>query len=299
MFKLISKDGYYRKQLDYFQYLGRPVEPALASSNQFHYDMYHRGEKGFLVTFCGESECFRAVDISEMEMEYGSLAKGVARFSAEQLRVMGLPLPHGIETSYAKSLIASYLLNSCMCYVEIEKKDGLKEGFYATKNYNFLAAVSEKLADTEKRKRIENYNTQFETSHTELSTGIFQVVKVINDIGGFRVSKAKVNIHNKKTFILPLYAMGNYLDKIGWFLGKHQVYLTYESNGKEQTVLTSLRPDVLSQWMRTNDCKEITKVIDTVINPLNPGQITLPNLFGPNQYVTLHASDIKEIKKIE
>ncbi|MEC1717801.1 hypothetical protein [Schinkia azotoformans] len=296
---MISKDGYYKKQLNYFQYLGRPIEPALASSNQFHYDMYHRGERGFLVTFCGESECFRAIDISKMEMEYGSLAKGVARFSSEQLRHMGLPLPHGIETSYAKILIGSYLLNSCMCYVEIEKKDGVKEGFYVTKNYNILEAVSDKLADTEKRKRIETFNTQFETSHTELSTGVFQVVKLINDMGGLRVSKGKVNIHNKKTFILPLYAIGNYLDKIGWFLGMHQVYLTYEANGEEKTVSTSLRPDILAQWMRTNDRNAIAKVIDSVINPFNFGQITIPDLFRPNGYVTLQATDIRDIKKVE
>lgn len=231
---MLSNGNREKRQHEYYRYLGRPIVPALCVDNGFNQDMYDRGAKdGFLITFAGQTQpTFRAIDISEMVAENGRLMDDVALYSAEELRQSGLPLPTGVEHKYKGSLINSYILNSGLVYVEINTKNG-KVSFYATKNLAVIHALSNELAETEKRKKVANFHEQLATSHAELSSNTFEIIKVVNDRDGMRLSKHRLNCNSKRTVIMPMYVIGNYIDKLIFLLGNQRVMMTYFEDGVE------------------------------------------------------------------
>lgn len=295
---IVSNKNRHRRQSDYFRYVNAPIVPALSSKNEFHSDMYRQGAKsGFLMTFGKEPlPTYRSINISEVVTEHGTLDDGVALYSAEELRHLGLPLPPGIERKYKESLILAYLFNSSLCYVEQHKKN-IIESFYATKNFGVFSALSDYLAETEKKKKVESFQTQFMNSHAEISSGIYEVIKISNDHGGLRLSKCRVNSQRNGTVILPLYAIGNYIDSIYRFLVKNHVVITYLEDEVERKLATTLNPKSLSKWLNTKNMNTVKQVQETWVNPFDFGEIILPDLFRQNEFVTLRVLDIKSIQK--
>ncbi|MFC5530478.1 hypothetical protein [Cohnella yongneupensis] len=284
----------------YFRINGVPNVPALSVDNAFHRDMYSRGvEEGLLIT-CGRKPItpFRSVDISEMITERGTLDDGVAFYSAVELRQSGLPLPIGFEQRYKLPLIYAYMLNSALCYVEVSRKNGM-DTFFATKSYEVIQAFSHELAETEKRKKVEDYEQQLLTSHTELQSGIFEFVKLVPDRGGFKIFKAKVNTNKKDTIVIPMYSIANFIDSIIRFLGRHHVMIKYVEDGQEYQFVTSLREDILFQWLDTKNSADVKKVQESWQNPFSFTEMTLPELSRDHTFVTVRALDITSIRPLD
>jgi hypothetical protein len=292
-----------RNRLDeeyaYFRINGVPIVPALSTGNGFHHDMYMRGVKDGLLIMMGEKPVkpFRSVDISEIVTEKGTLDEGVAYYSAVELRNSGLPLPIGFEKRCKLPLIYAYILQSSLCYVEVSGKGG-KDAFFATKCYGVIQAMAQELAEAEKHKKVEDYLEQLSTSHMELKSGIFHVVKLVPDRGGFRIWKAKVNTNKKDTIVLPMYSIANYMEHIVRFLGEHRVRITYVENGEEQKLETSLRKDDLQRWLRNNNSHDVEKVRESWQNPFCFSELILPDLTRQRTFVTVCAFDILSISPL-
>ncbi|MEC1718736.1 hypothetical protein [Schinkia azotoformans] len=296
---MINNDNRVKRQHQYFQYSFRPIVPALCSDNQFHQDMYERSAKGLLTSFGNESlPTFRSVHISEIVTESGTLDEGVAFFNAEELRQMGLPLPLGFEKKYKDSLIPSYILNSSLCYVETTNRNG-KTSFFATKNLGVIHALTNDLAETEKRKKVDQFIEQLSTSHFELTSGIFEALKLVNDNGGLKLQKCRINSRKEGTVIIPMYIIGNYIDRVIRFLGSHRVVMTYLVEGEEYPLVTSLREDILAKWINTNNAYQVKKIQDSWQNPFVFNELILPDLTRSNEFVTVQVLDIISIRNLE
>ncbi|RAV06618.1 hypothetical protein [Paenibacillus sp. YN15] len=297
---MLNASNLSQRQHEYFKIIGKPVVPALSVDNGFHRDMYERGVKeGYLITCCGERQhTFRSVDISEMVTECGRMMDGIAFYSAEEIRQSGLPLPIGVERQYTGSLIHSSLLNGTLCYVEADGKNG-KSSFYATKHMGIVHALKNDLAESEKRKKVEGYHDQLTTSHQELSSNIFNVIKIVNDRDGFKLSKHRLNLNRKGIVMMPMYSIGNYIDKLIYCLTHHRVLMTYLEEGVGYQFVTSLRTDAIAKWQQSNHAATIQKVQDSWQNPFDFGEIILPNLLIPNQYVKVRVLDIISIQKLD
>lgn len=297
---MLSNESRRNRQHHYFQYLNSPIVSPLCADNEFHHDMYNRGAKdGFLITYADQpQQTFRSVDMSEMVTECGKLIDGLALYSAEELRQSGLPLPKGVEHQFKGSLINSYILNSSLAYIETIGKNG-KSSFYATKHLGVVQALSNDLAETEKRKKMDSFYEQFTTTFTQLSSNIFEVIKLENDRGGLKLSKHRVNFNAKGTVIMPLYSIGNYIDKLIALIGNHRVMITYLKDNTEYKLVTSLRSDAIAKWLKTNSPNAIHKVQGSWQNPFAFGEVILPNLMVSDQYVTIQVLDITSIQKLD
>ncbi|EKN71018.1 hypothetical protein P9E76_21800 [Schinkia azotoformans] len=296
---MLSNENRKKRQHQYFQYSPCSIAPALCSNNPFHRDMHDRSAKGLLTTFGSESlPTFRSVHISEIVTECGTLDEAVAFYNVEELRQMGLPLPLGFEKKYKDSLISSYNLNSSLCYVETSTRNG-KTSFFATKNLGIIHALANDLAETEKRKKVDSFIEQISTSHFELTSGIFEVVKLVNDNGGLKLQKCRINSRKDGTVIIPMYIIGNYIDRVIRFLGSHRVVMTYLVEGEEYPLVTSLREDILAKWINTNNAYQVKRIQDSWQNPFVFNELILPDLTRSNEFVTVHVLDIISIRNLE
>lgn len=297
---MLRNQNYCKKQHDYFSYVDKPIDESLCSSNRFHDDMGKIGRRdGSLITFGEKPLMYHSMDVSEMITEYGIMDEDIAKSSAEELRNSGLALPLGVERNYKHSLIHAYNLNSCLCYVEVHKKNGVKESFYATKNMGVYAELHNQLADSQKKKQFDRIQAQFTTTFMEVSSGIFEVVKLTPDRDGLQLSKHRVNSNSKDTVVIPMYSIGYYIDYLLHLLSNHRVIVTFIENGEEQKLITSLKHGALAKWMNTNDDNAIEKVQDSWNNPFVFGEIILPDLFSCNEFVTVQVLGIISVQKVD
>jgi hypothetical protein len=297
---MLRNQNYCKKQHDYFSYVDKPIDELLCSSNRFHDDMGKVGRRdGRLITFGEKPLIHHSIDVSEMITEYGVMNEDIAKSSAEELRNNGLALPLGIERNYKNSLIYAYILNSCLCYVEVNKKNGVKECFYATKNMDVYAELHDELADSQKKKQFDRIQSQFTTTYLEVSSGIFEVVKLTPDRDGLQLSKQRANSNSKDTVIIPMYSIGYYIDYLLHLLSNHRAVVTFTENGEKQKLITSLKYEALAKWMNTNEDNAIEKVQESWNNPFVFGEIILPDLFSCNDYVTVSVLDITSVQEVD
>lgn len=288
-----------KKQYDYFGYLQKTLTGAFCSKNEFHSEMYELGhKKGFMVSFLNPLNTFRSISINDIVTENGTLDEELAEYSGGELRNMGLALPINFSHSHRIELNASYILNSSLCWVSVESKKG-RVTFFATKNPQILSALFPYFADTEKKKKFTNFQTQFTTTFTELNSGTFNVVALTNDNGGLRLGKARVNCNSKSIKITTMYALGNFIDSISNYLCKNKVLIVYTENSEEKNLVTTLVPDVLSKWLGTKDKQSIARIVDNSQNPFVYGELILPNLYKRNEFISLHVLSIKSIKNFQ
>lgn len=295
---MINNHNDYSKQEVYFKYLGSPITPALYASNRFHQILYQMSsEKGYLLTFGKSLKVFRERNLHNLSTEFGMMDSVLASASAAELRRGGLPLPIGFEKQNKLALIHSYLFNSSLCYVEVEQKDGRVVAFYATKSRGVLTALGDELAESERKKKVKSFAKHLSNSYEELFTGVFEVVKITPDMGGMKLSKAKVNINRKEVTVFPMYVMGNYVDRLIERVERQLVTIAYNENGVTKHFKTSLRPDILAKWLKTNDLKKIKHVQDHWQNPFFLGEVILPNLSKRGEFITVRITQIVSIKK--
>ena len=279
----------------YYRYGGVPVVPALSVDNGLHSDLYQKGvSAGFLVTMKGQQPpIFRSSDIGEM----GHLVDEIAMWSAAELRHGGLPLPPGIERTMPTSLVNSYFLNSCLMYVEHQTKSGVSS-YYATKNDDVVKALSDHIA-TNEFKKMKTFGEQWSTSYTELDSQVFQVVKIVPEMGGFVLGKQRLHLNSKGVTMLPVYSIGNYIDKLIYWLSQSKVRIVYTENGVDQSVITSLNASVLGAWLNTHDAATIQQAQENWQNPFNFGVLSLPDLESRQQYVTVPVLGIHRFEKVK
>ncbi|HWO97222.1 MAG TPA: hypothetical protein VNM45_13000 [Bacillus sp. (in: firmicutes)] len=292
---MLSSQNLCNKQHEYFRYLNKSIGEYLFASNSFHLEMCKKGmQDGSLITFGQKPFTFHSISVREMIAEYGTVDENISRFSAEELRNSGLALQLGVERKYKNSLIYSYILNSCLCYVERVRRNGSKDCFYATKNMSVYAGL-----EIQEETKIDRLQKQFTTTYAEISSGIFEVVGLTPDRDGVQLSKQRLNINSKDTVIIPVYSIAFYIDYLLCILGKHQVMVTFIENGVEQKLFTSLSHEALAKWMHTNDDKEIEKVQDSWNNPFVFGELILPDLFRSNEFVAVRVLGITSIQKLD
>lgn len=283
---------------EYFSYVGRSLVNACCSNSGLHNDLYKRGIQGFFITFNRDLPTFRTVNIGETIIGHTTLDKAMAQANANELRKLGLILPLDFSKKYINSLDISYILNSSLCWVSVTTKKG-KTTFFATKNPNILSIMSPHFAKTEAKKSFDNFLTQLNTSYSELTTGIFEVVTLTPDTLGLKLGKAKINCNDEETIITTMYSIGNYIDAITGFLNRHKVILTYIENDEEKSFVTSLKPALISCWLRTKNKTYINEVIKNSSSAYIFGQLTLPDLYKKNKFVTLHVLSIKSLHKFQ
>jgi hypothetical protein len=278
----------------YYRYGGVPVVPALSVDNGLHRDLYQKGfSAGFLVTMKGQQPpIFRSSDIGEM----GHLVDEIAQWSAAELRHGGLPLPPGIERTMTTALVNSYFLNSCLMYVEHETKNGVSS-YYAAKNDDVVKALSDHIA-TNEFKKMKTFGEQWSTSYTELDTQVFQVVKIVPEMGGFMLSKQRIHLNSKGVTMLPVYSIANYIDKLIYWLSQSKVKVIVTENGEDKSVITSLNTSVLGAWLNTHDAATIQQAQENWQNPFNFGVLSLPDLESRLQYVTVPVLGIRRFEKV-
>ena len=283
----------------YYRYGGVPIVLALSVNNGLHSDLYQKGASaGFLVTMKGQQPpIFRSSDIGDMLTTGGKMVDEIAMWSAAELRYGGLPLPPGIERTMPTALVNSYFLNSALMYVEQATKSGVSS-YYATKNPDVVKAMSDHIA-TNECKKMTTFGEQWSTSYTELDTQVFQVVKIVPEMGGFVLSKQRVKLNSKGVTMLPVYSISNYIDKLIYWLSQSKVRIVYTENGEDKSVITSLHASVLGAWLNTHDAATIQQAQENWQNPFNFGVLSLPDLESRLQYVTVPVLGIRRFEKVK
>lgn len=287
----------HQKIYDYFRVGGNGVVPALCVANPFHKEMYDRGVKeGYLITFQGrKTKTFRVVDISKIMMNGRSVLDLLVTVYAEELRSTEFPLVAGAERKIPGSLTNAYLLNSTLCYVEIEDKNGVS-GFFVTKSPLIYQAMSDYRTVASKRQKPNSFYDQLSVSYAELNSNVFDVLKFSVDRDGYKVTKYKLNLTRSNVTILPMYSIAAFIDAIIAGLMNHRVLITYLDGNAESKLMTSLRTDVLAHWLRTCDPKVVQQAQNGWQNPFLFGELTFPDLKSSYQHVTLQAMKIKDIQ---
>jgi hypothetical protein len=283
----------------YYGYLDAPIAPAYCSSNGLHNDLHKKGvQRGIMISFTEPLKTFRSVNIRELSADNSTLDLILAEYNTMELRRAGLDLPINFAKSKKTELIASYILNSSLCWVSTTTKNGSKS-FFATKNPFIFSSLSSLFAESEYRKKTCGFAEQFTTTFSEITTGKFQIISLIFDNGGFRIGKATINCKSEDTTIVPMYVIGNYIDSICNYLSNNKVIITYTEDSKEKSFVTTLNPIIIQQWTKSKDINIVNSIIDKSQNPFIYGQLILPNLYKFKDFVTLHVLSITSIRKIE
>jgi hypothetical protein len=286
------------QQAHYFRYSGVPVVPALFVDNGLHRELYQKGLGArFLVTMKGQQQpIFRSSDIGEMVTENGKLVDEIAMWSAAELRHGGLPLPPGIERTMTTALVNAYFMNSCLMYIEHETKSGVSS-YYATKNELVVKALSEHIA-TNEFKKWKTLGEQWATNYTELDSQVFQVVKMVPEMGGLLLGKQRLHLNSQGVTMVPFYSLSNYIDQLIEGLAQSKVKIVFTENGEDRFVITSLHAGVLGAWLNTKDAATIHHVQENWYNPFRYGVLSLPDLASRLQYVAVPVLGIRRIEKV-
>lgn len=285
----------------YSAYAHRPITPALFAQNGIHVDLYKRGQsQGVLINYFGSADTFRAIDISEIRLDNGhDLDYAIAYASMQELNATGLQLAPDTFKRKKDSLITSYLMNSSLCYVEVVTRYGIRKTFFATKNYEIIAALADRLAPGEKIKRVRDFQAQLNPSVPEILSGYFDAISLTPDIGGLKIGKVKININNKHTFISTMYSIGNWNDSIIEFLSNHKVRITYLEDAEVKVLFTSLVPRLTAEWLGTHHKAAVQKVLAESQDNYCLGNIILPDYRKRGEFVTVPILNITNIQPVK
>lgn len=283
----------------YLGYADRSIHPQnLCVLNGAHHAISSRGAYGgYLMTFNKPTPTFRSVDLSAIQMGDSTLDQAIAAFAVESLLQEGLSLPMGTEKTAKESLLHYYMLRTSLCYVETRTRKGT-ERFFVTKSAEVLSALYPRLAPADKKKSFDRFEIPFSISYEELKNGTFEVVKVVPDVDGFRLSRSSIHIHNKAV-VIPMYAVANYADAIANFLQQHRVKMVYIENGAAQKLITSLNRATVSKWLNTNHWHAEAVMAANWDNPMSFGSIMLPDLYRMHEFVHIPLLHIKSVTVCE
>lgn len=288
-----------QNEYNYFRYIGQPLTEALYANNPFHNNIYVNNKKQLFYTdYLGYTNSFRCSSLDNIFIGKITLDKYLAHYSAIELRNLGLQLPLNFESNHKRELIASYLLNSSLCWIYSTNSKKEDKMFFVTKSAAIFTKTSKYFAPTEVKKKISKYANQLTTTYQELSSGQFNVVTFTNDKDGFRIGTAKINIMDtKNVYLNTMYSIDILLGFILRYLRQHTVLLSYNENGSLKTILTSLRETDISKWLGTRNKEKITEVIDGAQNLFLFGDLILPLLNEKEcKFININLISIRSIK---
>lgn len=284
----------------YFDFVNRPIDPhALCATNLFHCQMDKRGAtEKCLVTWNGAPQTFRSLDLSLIPYRGDQyLSDVLANYMADYMRRQRYLLPVGVEKKLAASLVVGYQLESCLSRSVSISRAGVKEQSLVTKSAGVLHALRSRLAPSELRKSLEHFAEQTQLTYSELESGIFQAVSVVPEADGYHFKKVRINTRNKG-FLVPYYSMLNWGFALGDHLASRQSVLSYMVEGLETEVLTSLEPEVLAKWMGTYPQDAVASLSRSWRSSLLAGEITVPNLQSPGQFVTVPVLGVQRVEAL-
>lgn len=195
---------------------------------------------------------------------------------------------------YKDLLFIDYLLAGSLCYVEVFKKEGTVDKFYATKNRllaGAIAGVSE--SDTLK------YRDFLNPLSVDYKVGKLRVLKMSSNKKGWKITQPRNTIDFKGEIkITPLFLTLSFLKGIGEVLNNNIVKFTFvKDNKQERELVSTLSLDILKQYYDENRAKMLKEGVE---RKLERGYIKLPEL-GLSKYDDsgMRALNINRIVRME
>jgi hypothetical protein len=286
-----------------FVYENHQVNPdLLCPDNDLHALLYGKGStqnhSPVLVTINNPPRVTGQLDIAEIEVDRFPLDKWMAKAQALFLSERGIRIAAADITNKLQApLITSYMLSSSVTVVKVNKQRGVEYAL-VTKNPDMISALRTKLAPADQKKGFDQFQAQFSTSYTEITTGTFQVIRLLADIDGIRLRKMQVSAKGARHAI-PYYAVNNYAAKLMSIFSRNQVLLTFrDEQGADVSIKTTLMNDVLAKWLGTSATDvELSKWIDWS-DPASMGYISMPDLSNRGEFVSVPVLNIKSLQPV-
>lgn len=223
--------------------------------------------------------------------ESRTLADEIAQY---RLSMIGLGHePYANWKGLQGTLVADYLLASCLCFVETFDGDYVTKGFY-TRNRELAGQLTGKSIDDMKK-----YAPYLQMSPANYQTGALRGLKINVTKKGFTVTQPRSYIDMTKTVkITPLFLMSTLYEGLSSLLGRHIIKFTYVKNNlTEREFVTTLAPHVLNTFY-PNDFVQL--MITKVSTNFDKGYVHLPEL-GISKYDKsgVRALNLSRITSIE
>lgn len=191
------------------------------------------------------------------------------------------------------TLVADYLLASCLCFVEVFDGDFVTKGFY-TRNRDIVSELTGK-----PKEDMAKYVQHLQMTTSNYQTGALKGLKINVTKKGFTVTQPKTFIDMTKTVkITPLFLMSTLYEGLSDILGTHILKFTYVKNNlTEREFITTLAPHVLNTFY-PNDM--VAKMLTNVSNSMAKGYVHLPEV-GISKYDKsgVRALNLSRITSIE
>jgi hypothetical protein len=284
-------------QPSFFDYrTGKANMRALCIVNGFHESLYKWGQRGHspsLITFNKPQKVMGQLDVSEIPLDGVPTDTWIVRVQKLFLRERGIHIAAVHMRELRESLVVSYLLRSCVCFVKYKTQRGTG---YTLVTKNPLLVSSLALAPADIKKGLKGFDTQFGMSYEELRTGSFQAVALSRDVDGVRLGKLKVSARSAR-HLVPYYSVDNYASRLVDILSRFRVVLTFrDPAGVQKRLLTTLINKVTADWSGSSvESAAYLKWADWN-DPTSLGYLSLPNLSKRGEFVSVPILSIEDMK---
>ncbi len=286
----------YNNLMNSYSYSNRGVTDCICIDNGCHNYLYDYSKKtGVLLNILRDTDTFSSRFISDIGVETGGHDVAISYANMQELKVMGLNLAPDFYKRYKSSLVSSYFLNSALCYSEVKKRNG-KETFFVTKSYQILMTLIDQIHEAD-IKKIQRLKEQMTTTVKELESGVFNVVTLSADVGGFRLSKAKINTNKETVTLNTAYNLGFYTDSIIRYLKRSKVIVHYKEDEEQKVLKTSLSIELVGRWLGTRNKDIAGKAIAGTQDMYCLANIVLPNFSSDREFITINSLDITSIQR--
>lgn len=228
-------------------------------------------------------------------VQSGNLYDEVALMEYRQLVRLGLDLQTDSFRTHTKELVASYLLNTGLCYIRILHEGSwgnYSESFFATKNECILEDLETYLEESFDNKK---WAQQLQVTEVEVERGLFQAVRLDTSNKGLKISTMELDIKDKKIIILPMFVVDGVVSYLVNLLKSREVLINYKIGTSYEILHTSLREDVLMKWVHEKE--KVVAFQENTSDGKDLGNVVLPKLgiWGDETRI-ISIFDILEIK---
>jgi len=259
--------------------LGRPFSRWHACVvNAYHHSLLNVSAEGVLPTFNGQAPVWNARVIGVLGLGDEDVEEVIAEEALRIARELGVDMPDHYALSCRDRLVAFYFLWSALCRYSFRKKSGDVESFFATKNLAALGSIQNRLTRAGDRK-IGRFESSLRLTLEEITSGIFNVVKLVPTEAGYHPVKGKINIR-RVGVATTAYAWDNYEDALFTRLCAGQVRLLYVEAGERKEKLTSFKEDILASWLGTSPELAQADLVAAQSRLSMNGTLFLPDLGG-------------------
>ena len=195
---------------------------------------------------------------------------------------------------YAYTLMVDYLFAACVCYVEVFEASNRVDKFFATRNKNIAALLTE--ADQKTSQKWVNFLTPLETDY---SMKQLRMLKLTNNKNGWKVTQPRSAVNLGKSIrVTPLFLLSTFVEGISEVLKTQMVKFTYvKDNMQERELVSTLSSEILEKYYGAERTEELLKASD---NKYSRGYVRLPELGASRyDYSGVRALNISRITSIE